>query len=178
MPALRAAGIQLRCITAQGPDSAWIRAKLQSYDGVSINNLVIISDVGHKTLALGPASVARPTAADVGGGVRAGGRGGSEHALPFFATQLMDKYVAAYSMIQPALVVLDNELKVTTSWSWNVSGYVAGQKVESLTNDDAAPHNTPLKKPTNVVTIRPATSDIIAAISEGRSIGLESVMYF
>jgi len=147
MPALRAQGINVRCITADGKGDHAAVKKLLKEKGAVVDDLDITSDPKHKTLALGPASL-------------------------FVAAPRPDN---SYTMVQPAVVVLDG-LKVVSSWSWKSMG--SDDAVHMVTSLDGVKNSTPLEKETYLVTIRPSATDLIEAINEGRDIGLESVMYF
>eukprot|EP01065_Artemidia_motanka_P050105 TRINITY_DN849_c0_g2_i2.p1 TRINITY_DN849_c0_g2~~TRINITY_DN849_c0_g2_i2.p1 ORF type:complete len:160 (+),score=63.87 TRINITY_DN849_c0_g2_i2:166-645(+) len=76
---------------------------------------------------------------------------------------------ADYRMVQPALVVVDQDAEVKQWWSWKTLGYDGGG-MDKITNPD-----DPDGEPVMAVFLRPRSDDIAASIAEGRTVKLDNV---
>eukprot|EP01065_Artemidia_motanka_P050106 TRINITY_DN849_c0_g2_i3.p1 TRINITY_DN849_c0_g2~~TRINITY_DN849_c0_g2_i3.p1 ORF type:complete len:157 (+),score=58.13 TRINITY_DN849_c0_g2_i3:166-636(+) len=84
-------------------------------------------------------------------------------------TEFGDDYDEDYRMVQPALVVVDQDAEVKQWWSWKTLGY-DGNGMDKVPNPD-----DPGGEPVTVVFLRPRSGDIGPSIAEGRTVKMENV---
>ncbi|KAJ8599485.1 hypothetical protein CTAYLR_010437 [Chrysophaeum taylorii] len=143
---LRAGGVDVVAVTAEPGGAAALRERLEAR-GVPRLDYEVRSDPEHKSLEVpvGDVFVTKKHEWDVSG---------------------------PYVMIQPAVVVLDDDgvpIKECT-WSWKTMGF---GNLGELDKVETQPWNGPVRE-VALVTFRPVISDLLSAINERRPVKLSS----
>lgn len=152
--ALKAAGIELQVLSAEPGGEEEVRKRLLEREVPQLD-FTVIADPDKKFL--------------------------NDSKLPqdiFIIDDFEIDYTGPYKMIQPALVVFDDDgnLIPEMTWSWKTMGTKENPIICDLHGSarvDTEPWAGPVQK-AMLLTMRPLASDIIAAIQEKRQIKLAS----